>query len=103
MISLGGFVVGSLVLATGVSIVLNAYYLNSKMLFLDFWENKFGVGTGTNGYQFFGFVLIIIGMFSMIGIIDITSNPIGVDNTQTNTNSGIVQPAVNNGNDFIGR
>jgi hypothetical protein len=81
MITLGGFVVGAVFAASGVGVILNAYYLNSQMLFLGAWERKFGAGTGTNGYQFFGFLMLIIGLFSMMGILDLTANPVGKSTT----------------------
>jgi hypothetical protein len=97
MITLGGFVVGSIFAAAGVGVVLNAYYLNSQMLFLGWWESKFGQGTGTNGYQFFGILLIILGTFSMLGILDLTANPNNTGNNSTASSSIQFFSPINNG------
>jgi hypothetical protein len=102
MITLGGFVVGGVFAGIGVGVILNAYYLNSQMLFLGFWEQKFGTGTGTNGYQFFGLLLMILGTFSMIGILDLTANPIAGTTSSNNSSLNVPQISpINSGGGLI--
>jgi hypothetical protein len=102
MITFGGFSVGLACTVTGFLIIKNAYYLNHQMFFLDFWEKKFGQGTGTNGYQLIGLMLVILGAFSMLGILDLTANPVG-DSAKTQTSISPQFVPVNNRGNLIGR
>jgi hypothetical protein len=77
--------------------VKDAYYINHQILFVGWAERKWGPGSGTTFYRLFGIVLIIFGIFTLIGKIDVARAAFG-DGKKSESSVVAVDP--NNGFTF---
>ena len=68
------FFVGILGIALGLWITKDAYHINHHILFMGWAERKYGPGTGTVLYRFFGIGLVCFSILVMIGTVDVTGS-----------------------------
>jgi hypothetical protein len=88
-------IIGLIFGAIGMALIVYAYPLNKKILFLSWVEKKYGQGTGPTAYKMLGLVLIFVGICAIIGWFDLAT-PIlgGFDNGSKNTtNIGASNPS----------
>lgn len=100
-------IIGLIFGGAGFYLVKEAYYVNHQILFVGWAERKWGPGSGTTFYRFFGVGLIIFGLFTIIGKIDVGGAAFGngkqsVSSTASvDPNSGFtiqsLRPPVQNG------
>ena len=87
---MGNFIIGLILGISGFYLVKEAFYINKQLLFVGWAERKWGPGSGTTFYQFFGMALMIFALFVAVGTIDVFnaafgSNPGKVPSAQTTT------------------
>jgi hypothetical protein len=100
-------VIGLISGGIGFWLVKEAYYINHQILFVGWAERKWGSGSGTTFYRLFGIGLIIFGVFTLIGKIDVARAAFGDGKKSESSvvavdpNTGFVipppRPAVQNG------
>lgn len=73
---MGNFIVFVVLIATGVALVVNAYYLNHHLVFLGWVEQKWGPGTGTLAYKIIGLALILLAALIITGVVDVFEDPL---------------------------
>ena len=69
--SIGNIVIGLILIAIGIWFVIKAFWFNHQVFFLGWAEQKWGSGAGTMAYRWIGLGLSVLGMFCLIGIVDI--------------------------------
>lgn len=68
---LSNFILGVLGLAGSVVIIVNAYYIQHRLMPANWFEQKFGPGTGTLFYRLVGLALSLFFLFVMLNIINL--------------------------------
>jgi hypothetical protein len=71
------FIIGILGAALGLWVILQSFYLNHHVLFLSYFERKWGPGMGTTAYKLIGLLLMIFSMFVALGQINLFGSPYG--------------------------
>ncbi|MEM1312345.1 MAG: hypothetical protein AAGF07_02690 [Patescibacteria group bacterium] len=75
--SWSNFIVGVIGLVVGVFLIKDAFYFNHHILFLGWFEKKYGPGTGTFAYKLIGIAVIIFSTFVAIGQINLIDSAFG--------------------------
>jgi hypothetical protein len=104
--SIGNFVIGGILVAIGVAFVIKAFYLNHHVFFLGWAEQKWGPGSGTMAYRWIGVALAALGMFCILGIVDIYGTAFGGkqsgSSSRNNSKSQVIKKKNNYGNEKNG-
>jgi hypothetical protein len=77
MLIMGNFIFGIIFGVAGFYLLKEAYYINKQILFVGWAERKWGPGSGTSFYQFFGIGLMVFALFVAIGRIDVYNAAFG--------------------------
>jgi hypothetical protein len=91
--SVGNFVIGAILIAIGIWFVIKAYWFNHQVFFLGWAEKKWGPGSGTTAYRFIGFGACVLGMFCIMGIVDIYGTAFGGKSSNSQTLKRGVSPS----------
>jgi hypothetical protein len=75
--SVGNIIIGAILISIGIWFIIKAFWFNHSVFFLGWAEKKWGTGSGTSAYRFIGLGLIVLGMFCIIGIVDIYGTAFG--------------------------
>jgi uncharacterized membrane protein len=68
--SFNGFL-GLVGIIGGFYTIKESFYINHHILFLGYFERKFGPGQGTTAYKFIGLAILIFSTFVFIGTINL--------------------------------
>ncbi|NJL96774.1 hypothetical protein HC766_01525 [Candidatus Gracilibacteria bacterium] len=79
----------------GFFMIKEAYYLNHHIMFLGYFEKKFGPGNGTTAYKLIGLILIVFSLFVFIGAINLFDNST-LQGTELNQTPTEISPFPNN-------
>ncbi len=93
---MGNIIIGLILIGIGFYFIIKAFYLNHHFIFLGWAEQKWGAGSGTTAYKVMGLALCLLGMFTLIGWVDIFGPAFGntgLNGNSTNTNT----PQLGNG------
>ena len=74
---IANIIIGLFLIAGGSAIIAKAFYLNHQVMFLEWAEQKLGPGGGTTMYRYIGIALILLGMFSLLGVVNIQQAAFG--------------------------
>jgi hypothetical protein len=86
--TLGGTVIGVIMIAIGTYLISDAYNLNHKVLFLGWAERKWGPGSGTLAYKIIGMVLIGFAFLIITGLFNPFANPLDTLGQNGASNNG---------------
>jgi hypothetical protein len=82
--SVGNIFIGAILLAIGISVVKNAFYLNHNLIFLEWAEKKWGPGGGTDMYRYIGVAICLFSLFVLIGWFDVYGAAFGKSSLENN-------------------
>lgn len=68
---MGNIIIGLIIIGFGFYFIIKAFYLNHHFIFLGWAEQKWGPGSGTTAYKVIGLGFCLLGMFTLIGWIDV--------------------------------
>jgi hypothetical protein len=74
---IANIIIGLIFGAAGAAFIVYAYPLNKKVFFLSWVEQKWGMGTGPSAYKILGLTLIILGVCSIVGWINLATPILG--------------------------
>jgi hypothetical protein len=69
--------IGLIFCGVGITVILKAFYIHHQVLYFGWAEEKLGPGGGTNGYRYLGLALIVLGVLSVFGVINIGQDAYG--------------------------
>ena len=94
--SVGNIIIGLILIAIGIWFVIKAFWFNHQVFFLGWAEQKWGAGAGTMAYRWIGLSLSILGMFCIIGVVDIYGAAFGKTSSSAINKPGqSVRPKIN--------
>ena len=93
--SIGNIIIGLILIAIGIWFVIKAFWFNHQVFFLGWAEQKWGAGAGTMAYRWIGLSLSILGMFCVIGVVDIYGAAFGKNPPSNMTSNQLTKPKTN--------